>query len=110
MLAAVCSRDVGLSEDELARQLLQFMLRCKLNSFAFAGGRAVGLFPIAAFFNHSCDANAEVVASSDTEHPEGVLTGIKIRALGSISVGDEITINYVSVCVRARTRDTGVGG
>lgn len=60
----------------------------------------MGLFPIAAFFNHSCDANAEVVACSNPEHPEGVLSGIVIRALKSISIGDEITINYVSVFVR----------
>ena len=102
MAAAVCSSSnnglgVGMSQDALARQLLQFMLQCKLNSFAFAGGRAVGLFPAAAFFNHSCDANAEVVSCSDNGHPEGVVaTGIMIRALKPISIGDEITLNYVS--------------
>lgn len=94
-LAAVCSCGLGVPEDALARQLLQFTLRCKLNSFAFAGGRAIGLFPPAAFFNHSCDANAEVVTCSDTSHPEGVVTGILIRALKPISIGDEITINYL---------------
>jgi hypothetical protein len=62
----------------------------KTNGFGL-GGSAVstGVFEVISRFNHSCSPNATFLWNESVGHTE-------VRACVDISVGDEITINYLS--------------
>jgi [histone H3]-lysine4/36 N-trimethyltransferase SMYD len=56
----------------------------------------VGLFPLLARINHSCDPNAQIISQTFVDYHVDVI------ALRSIGVGEEVTISYLPPHIHQR--------